>query len=140
MSTKSQSKSTTSDPVSATTEGIRVDVRSQYIAERSAPQNGQWFFIYTIRIANEGTEAARLLRRHWVITNAEGSIQEVEGAGVVGETPRIEPGMAFEYTSACPLDTPFGTMHGSYAMQRDDGDGFRAQIPLFRLAQPFAVN
>lgn len=140
VSTKTGNKSASSAGDSAVTEGIRVNVRSQYVAERSVPQNGQWFFVYTIRIANEGLAAARLLRRHWVITNAEGQVQEVEGPGVVGETPRLEPGQTFEYSSACPLDTPFGTMQGTYAFVRDDGTAFRAVIPVFRLAQPFAVN
>lgn len=127
-------------PESAETEGIRVEVESWYSPERSAPHRAYWFFVYSIRITNAGSSPATLRRRHWVITNAEGSVQEVEGEGVVGEQPRLSPGETFEYTSACTLATPFGTMRGDYLFARDDGGSFRAQIPVFRLQQPYAVN
>ncbi len=123
-----------------TTEGIRVQVSSLYIAERSSPEDDYYFFAYRIRISNEGHEPAQLVSRHWIITDANGKVEEVEGPGVVGEQPRLEPGQAFEYTSACPLTTPVGSMHGSYQMIRDDGDGFDARIAPFTLAMPNALH
>lgn len=127
-------------PVSATTEGIRVEVVSEYVPSMSRPMQSSWLFAYTIRIHNEGQTPARLLRRHWLITNAEGHTSEVRGDGVVGESPRLAPGESFEYTSACPLDTPFGSMRGSYQMVRDSGQEFEVAIPAFRLIQPWALN
>jgi ApaG protein len=129
-----------STTASAVTEGILVEVRSEYAPNRSAPQNNHWFFLYTIRITNQGDAPARLMTRHWVITNARGEVSEVEGPGVVGEHPRLATGQSFEYTSACPLDTSFGTMTGTYEMERDNGDRFNAAIPTFSLAMPFAIN
>lgn len=127
-------------PVETTTDGVLVRVVSRYIPERSAPLRSHWFFAYTIRIENVGADPVRLLRRHWIITNAEGEVREVEGEGVVGETPRLMPGEHFEYTSACPLDTPFGWMHGTYSMVRDDDEAFDAEVPRFGLQQPHAIN
>lgn len=117
-----------------------MDVRSEYSPSRSAPGNSHWFFIYTITITNEGDSAARLMSRRWVITNARGETSEVKGPGVVGETPRLEPGQSFHYTSACPLETSFGTMNGSYRFRRDDGETFEAEVPTFSLAMPYAIN
>lgn len=131
---------TVSTTASAITEGIRVDVRSEYSASRSAPQNNHWFFVYTITITNVGEQTAQLLARHWTITNARGESSDVRGPGVVGEQPRLEPGQSFTYTSACPLDTSFGTMTGSYRFRRDDGATFDAQVPTFSLAMPYAIN
>jgi ApaG protein len=127
-------------PATATTEGIRIEVVSEYMPRMSRPMNNHWFFAYTIRLTNEGKQPARLLRRHWIITDAHGEISEVRGEGVVGETPRLEPGETFEYTSGCPLPTPFGTMVGTYEWTRDDGTTFETAIPSFRLAQPYAIN
>lgn len=121
-------------------EGIRVQVNSEYVPSRSSPREGQHFFIYRVLITNEGTRAAQLVSRHWIVTNAQGKVQEVRGAGVVGQTPRLEPGQSFEYTSACPLDTSVGSMHGSYQMVRDDGTGFEARIEAFTLASPLSIN
>lgn len=122
------------------TRNIRIHVRSEYIPERSAPPRHQWFFAYRIRIANEGPETIQLLARHWVITNASGHVEEVNGEGVVGEQPVIEPGEAFEYTSGCPLTTPFGSMHGEYQMVNRNGEQFDVTIPAFVLRVPGSMN
>jgi ApaG protein len=122
----------------AVTEGIRVEVDSRY--SRGHSDAGQWFFLYTVRISNEGLTSVQLMSRHWVIRDATGSIQEVRGAGVVGEQPIIEPGDVYEYTSGCPLPTPFGSMHGSYQLVRDGGEQFDAEIAEFMLREPGAVH
>ncbi len=124
----------------AVTRGIRVQVTSQYVPERSDPANREWFFIYRVRVANEGSETAQLVSRHWVITDADGDVEEVRGPGVVGEQPILAPGQSFEYTSACPLPTAFGTMHGSYQMVTRGGERFDAEIAPFTLAEPLAVQ
>lgn len=129
-----------STTASAITEGIRIEVRSEYSPSRSAPQNSHWFFVYTITITNEGDRPAQLVSRHWTITNAKGETSEVRGPGVVGEQPRLEPGKSFTYTSACPLETSFGTMAGTYQFRRDDGETFTARVPTFSLAMPYAIN
>jgi len=123
-----------------TTQGIRVQVESFYDEERSSPQESYYFFAYQVRISNVGTEKAQLISREWIITDANGEVQRVQGPGVVGEQPVLAPGEEFEYTSFCPLATPVGTMHGSYRMVRDDGDSFDAAIAPFSLAAPNAVN
>ena len=122
------------------TRGIRVRVRSAYVPERSDPAAHHWFFIYNIQISNEGSETAQLVSRHWIITDANGEVQEVQGPGVVGEQPTLAPGDTFEYTSACPLPTPFGSMRGTYQMVTSDGESFDAVIAPFTLAEPQAVN
>jgi ApaG protein len=127
-------------PAEANTKGIRIEVVSTYRPERSSPQVGRWFFTYTVRITNEGPTAATLRRRRWRITNANGHRHEVEGRGVVGREPRLDPGAEYSYTSACPLDTPFGSMAGVYEMQRDSGERFDAVIPEFVLAAPLSVH
>ena len=124
----------------AVTRGIRVIVRSMYVPERSAPEQGEYFFAYTVRIANEGEETAQLVSRRWVITNGEGRVDVVEGPGVVGEQPVLAPGSFFEYTSFCPLPTPFGSMEGSYRMVTPGGNRFEAAIGAFTLAVPTALN
>jgi len=124
----------------AVTRGIRVRVRSLYVPERSQPEAASWFFVYHVQISNEGTEVARLVSRHWIITDANGRVQEVKGPGVVGEQPTLAPGESFEYTSACPLPTAFGTMEGTYQMVTADGVEFDAEIAPFTLAEPSAVN
>lgn len=124
----------------AVTRGIRVRVRSMYVPERSVPEQGDYFFAYTVRIANEGEETAQLVSRRWVITNGEGRVEVVEGPGVVGEQPVLTPGTFFEYTSFCPLPTPFGSMEGTYRMITPGGDRFEATIAPFTLAVPTALN
>lgn len=124
----------------AVTRGVRVRVKSTYDANRSRPSQGQWFFLYTIRIANEGTETVQLLTRHWIITDATGHVEEVRGPGVVGEQPTLGPGEAFEYTSGCPLTTPFGTMKGTYQVVTHHGDRFDVEIAEFELSEPYTVH
>lgn len=124
----------------AVTRGVRVRVQARYAPEHSQPRSNQWFFLYTIRISNEGEENVQLLSRHWIITDAMGRVEEVRGPGVVGEQPRLAPGESFEYTSGCPLPTPFGDMRGTYQMQTDGGDAFDAEIQTFVLREPGAVH
>ena len=123
-----------------TTRGVRVQVESFYDEDRSAPQDNYYFFAYQVRISNVGTEPVQLLSREWIITDATGYEQRVEGPGVVGEQPVLAPGEAFEYTSFCPLSTPVGSMHGTYRMVLPDGETFEAVIAPFSLAVPHAVN
>jgi ApaG protein len=124
----------------AVTQGIEVDVRSDYRADRSAPAEGRFLFTYTVRIKNGGTGAAQLLSRHWIITDAAGALDEVVGDGVVGKQPHLRPGQSFEYTSFCVLRTPLGQMRGTYTMAREDGSRFEAEIAPFSLAVPSALN
>lgn len=124
----------------AITRGIRVQVRSFYVPERSAPEEGQWFFAYRITISNHGEETAQLVSRHWIITDGNGAEEEVQGPGVVGEQPVLAPGERFEYTSACPLSTPVGTMRGSYQMVTEEGVQFDADIAAFTLGQTHSVH
>jgi ApaG protein len=124
----------------AVTQGIRVSVECRYAPEYSQPQRNQWFFLYTIQIANEGTERVQLLSRHWIIRDATGRVEEVRGPGVVGETPVLEPGERFEYTSGCPLATPFGSMEGSYQMATESGARFDAEVARFALREPGAIH
>jgi ApaG protein len=123
-----------------TTQGIRVQVESIYDEDRSAPQENYFFFAYRVRISNVGSETAQLLSREWIITDANGNQQQVQGPGVVGEQPVLAPGEMFEYTSFCPLSTPVGSMHGTYRMVRESGDAFDAVIAPFSLAVPHSVN
>ena len=124
----------------AVTQGIRVSVECRYAPEYSQPQRNQWFFLYTIQIANESEEQVQLLSRHWVIRDATGKQEEVRGPGVVGETPVLGPGEAFEYTSGCPLATPFGSMEGTYEMVSAKGERFDVQIAQFSLREPGAIH
>ena len=124
----------------ATTRGIHVKVEAEYVRERSAPERSQFFFAYHVRVSNTGEEAAQLVSRRWVITDGEGEVQVVEGPGVVGEQPLLTPGTSFEYTSFCPLPTPYGTMHGTYRMICPGGDAFEAVIAPFTLAVPHSIN
>jgi ApaG protein len=124
----------------ATTRGVRVEVRSAYLPERSFPADSQYFFAYRIRITNTGEETVQLLSRHWVVTDGDGRVEHVRGPGVVGEQPVLEPGEAFEYTSFCPLPTPIGSMHGTYRMVTAGGSTFDAEIAPFSLAVPTALN
>lgn len=123
-----------------TTRGIRIQVRSEYIPERSSPRDGTYLFQYHVRISNVGSETAQLISREWIITTADGDEERVKGPGVVGEQPVLSPGAAFEYTSFCPLKTKVGSMQGTYQMVTADGDRFDAVIAPFTLAVPHAVH
>ena len=123
-----------------TTRGIRIEVQSSYMPERSAPSDGQYLFEYHVRVSNIGTETAQLISREWIITNADGEVERVKGPGVVGEKPVLTPGTSFEYRSFCPLKTSVGSMQGSYQMVTANGDQFDAMISPFTLAVPNALN
>jgi ApaG protein len=125
---------------SALTNGILVTVVSQYIPERSSLSSRQFAFAYTVRIQNQGDAPAQLRSRHWIISDANGDVQEVRGEGVVGEQPFLRPGQEFEYTSSCVIATATGTMRGTYQMVRPDGDSFDAEIAPFRLGLPTTLN
>ncbi len=122
------------------TYNIEVAVDTTYILEQSAPELNRYVFAYTITIRNEGSMPAKLLNRHWIITDAMGNIQEVKGVGVVGEQPHLKPGEGFQYTSGTVLETPVGSMEGSYQMKADDGTEFNANIPAFTLSVPHALH
>jgi ApaG protein len=124
----------------AITNGIRVTVSSNYVPAQSAPKSHRYVFAYTVRIANEGTEAAQLKSRHWIITDGNGKVEQVRGPGVVGEQPMLRPGEHFEYTSGCVLETPRGSMEGTYQMVRSDGSEFDAAIAPFALMLPYTLN
>jgi len=115
---------------------IRVDVDTSYLEDQSDPKERRYVFSYTITIRNEGNVPARLLTRHWIITDSNGKVQEVRGEGVVGEQPYLKPGQGFRYSSGAVLETPVGAMQGSYQMVADDGEQFDAPIAAFRLAMP----
>jgi ApaG protein len=115
---------------------IRVDVETSYLADQSNPGDHRYVFSYTITIRNEGSAPARLVTRHWIITDSNGKVQEVRGEGVVGEQPHLKPGQGFRYSSGAVLETPVGAMQGSYQMVTDDGEEFDAPIAAFRLAMP----
>lgn len=117
------------------TDGVRVQVRARYSKAHSDPTRHTWVFLYTIRITNEGPETVQLLTRHWIITDANGEVEEVRGPGVVGQQPTLEPGESFEYTSGCPLKTTFGSMQGSYQMRAASGRLFDARIAGFALRE-----
>lgn len=120
--------------------GFAVEVETQYIVEESDPDSERYVFAYTITISNSGKSPATLLRRHWLITDASGEVEEVEGAGVVGEQPCIKPGESFRYTSGAVLKTPVGAMQGSYQFARDDATSFSVPIPVFSLSVPNMVH
>lgn len=119
---------------------IRVEVETSYLDEQSDPHEHRYVFAYTITIRNDGPAPARLLTRHWVITDANGKVQEVRGDGVVGEQPYLKPGQGFRYSSGTVIETPVGAMQGSYQMVSDDGLHFDAPIPPFRLAIPGVLH
>ncbi len=124
----------------AITRGIRVQVTSSYLPERSSPPEQQYFFTYTVRITNLGPERAQLVSRVWIITDMDGHVERVEGPGVVGRQPVLGPGEGFEYASFCPLKTPVGSMEGTYRMVTENGDAFDAVIAPFSLAVPTALH
>ena len=119
---------------------IDIEAVAAFVSEQSNPDENQYLFAYTITIRNVGNAPATLLSRHWVITDGRGQIQEVRGEGVVGEQPRLTPGEAFQYTSAAMLETPVGSMHGSYRMVTDDDHAYDAPIAPFSLAVPRSLN
>jgi len=117
-----------------------IDVATRYLDDQSEPEQDRYVFAYTINIRNRGSVAARLVARHWLITDANGKVQEVRGEGVVGEQPWLRPGEGFVYSSGAVLETSGGTMEGSYAMVADDGTHFDAPIAAFRLAVPRTLH
>lgn len=118
------------------TDGIRVQASAQYLPDESNPEEDYYVYAYRIVISNEGEQAAKLLSRHWIILDADNNRQDVRGPGVVGQMPYLEPGQNFEYVSGCPLNTAWGTMEGSYLMERDDGEQFEARVGRFFLVSP----
>ena len=136
----SRSQGRTTYSSDTTTRGIRIEVESSYLSDRSSPRDSQYLFAYHVRISNVGSETAQLVSREWIITSADGEVERVKGPGVVGETPVLPPGGAFEYTSYCPLKTTVGSMQGSYQMVTADGEKFEANIAPFTLAVPNALN
>ena len=123
----------------AVTRNIRVHVETEYDPNRSDPQRNQWFFLYTVRLVNEGRERVQLISRHWIITDALERVEEVRGPGVVGKQPVLDPGESFEYTSMCPLSTPFGSMRGTYQMITATQENFDIEIPVFTLTEPYTT-
>ena len=119
---------------------ISVRVETTYVASQSEPDEGRYVFAYTVTIQNEGDIPAKLLTRHWIITDSNGKTQEVRGEGVVGEQPYLRPGEGFQYTSGTMIDTPVGTMRGSYQMLADDGTEFDAPIEAFTLSVPRVLH
>ncbi|MFG1345644.1 Co2+/Mg2+ efflux protein ApaG [Xanthobacter autotrophicus DSM 431] len=122
----------------AITRNIQVTATPRYVAERSEPDQGRYFWAYTIEVANLGQETVQLKGRHWIITDANGRTEEVYGAGVVGEEPLLPPGGRFEYTSGVPLNTATGIMCGHYEMKTEQGETFSIEIPAFSLDVPDA--
>ncbi|MCV2218404.1 Co2+/Mg2+ efflux protein ApaG [Thauera sp. Sel9] len=119
---------------------IEISARAEYIAAQSRPDEGHYVFAYHISLRNTGSLPAQLISRHWIITDGNSKVQDVRGKGVVGEQPLLAPGESFGYTSGCVLETPVGTMHGSYQMVAGDGHRFDAAIPPFMLAMPHVLH
>jgi ApaG protein len=119
---------------------IRIDVVTRYLPEQSDPESDRYVFSYAITITNVGSAAAQLVSRHWLITDADGNVQEVRGLGVVGNQPLLQPGEKFEYASGTALETPVGTMKGTYQMVAEDGTHFDANIPEFVLSMPRVLH
>jgi len=119
---------------------IHIHIETAYLEAQSEPEEQRFVFSYTITIRNEGTQAAQLVSRHWLITDSNGKTQEVRGKGVVGEQPHLRPGQSFRYSGGAIIETPVGTMQGSYQMRSDEGLTFDAPIPAFRLAMPGIVH
>lgn len=124
----------------AVTRGVRVSVKARFSQARSEPLRNMWFFLYTIEITNESSDTVQLISRHWTITDADKIVEEVRGLGVIGQQPTLNPGESFEYTSGCPLKTPFGTMHGTYQMVTTEGDRFDATVAPFTLSEPYTIH
>lgn len=121
-------------------DSILVEVSTEYLEEQSILEESRYVFAYHIRITNQGDDAATLRNRHWYIADGNAEVQEVKGAGVVGEQPTIEPGETYEYSSGCVLKTEVGSMRGFYEMEADDGTLFNATIPVFTLSLPNVLN
>lgn len=119
---------------------ILVEVKTQYQTDQSVPNSDKYVYAYTIRILNQGDNSAQLISRHWVITDAKNQTQEVEGLGVIGEQPVIQPGTSYSYTSGVVMETPTGIMTGTYTMKSDNGETFDAEIPPFSLVQPSSLH
>ena len=119
---------------------IAVSSEVSYISSQSDPSANKFVFAYTITISNRGLLSARLIDRHWIITDSNGKIEEVKGEGVIGETPDLKPGESFRYSSGSMLETPIGSMEGSYGMKAEDGTMFKASIPLFTLSKPNSLH
>jgi len=119
---------------------IQIEVETAFVPSQSDPGNNRFVFAYTVTITNTGTTTAQLLTRHWVITDANNKTQEVRGEGVIGEQPTLRPGASFQYTSGTIIETPVGTMGGSYQMQAEDGTSFDAPIPAFTLSMPRTLH
>jgi ApaG protein len=122
----------------AITHNIQITVEPEFLADRSSPEGNRYFWAYTIEITNLGEETVQLTHRHWRITDANGKLEQVRGAGVVGEQPKLGPGESFRYTSGCPLTTPSGIMVGTYRMLDEKGHEFDVDIPAFSLDSPYA--
>lgn len=125
-------------PYAQTTRGVTVRVAPSFLAEQSNPSAGTFVWAYHVRLENDGRLDVQLISRHWIITDARGTVQEVAGAGVIGQQPVIQPGESYDYVSGCPLPTPSGSMRGTYEMVDGSGDRFSAVIPSFALDSPFA--
>ncbi|BBL60348.1 Co2+/Mg2+ efflux protein ApaG [Methylomonas koyamae] len=119
---------------------VLVEAQPYYVEAQSSPEQNRYVFAYTVTITNVGSTPAKLLTRHWLITDANGKIQEVNGEGVVGEHPHLNPGDSFRYTSAAMIETPVGVMQGKYQMQADTGESFNAAIPKFTLSIPRTLH
>lgn len=119
---------------------IQIEVETTFVPSQSDPSNNRFVFAYTVTITNTGTATAQLLTRHWVITDANNKTQEVRGEGVIGEQPTLRPGASFQYTSGTIIETPVGTMGGSYQMRAEDGTSFDAPIPAFTLSMPRTLH
>src|SRR5262245_34974094 len=124
----------------ATTRGVTVSVVSEYSPDQSRPSDNQWFFLYTITITNGSDETIQILSRHWIITDSNSHVEEVQGPGVVGQQPVIEPGEDFTYTSGCSIATSFGTMEGTYQVVTSRGEQFDVEIARFTLSEPYTVH
>ena len=124
----------------STTRSIRVSVEPTFLDDQSSPTDDHYVWAYQVKIENDGSETVQLVNRHWRITDATGRMQEVQGEGVVGEQPTLQPGQAFEYTSGTPLGTPSGIMAGSYEMENTDGERFEIEIPAFSLDSPYQAR
>ncbi|MBK1673370.1 Co2+/Mg2+ efflux protein ApaG [Ectothiorhodospira shaposhnikovii] len=119
---------------------VKVEVNCSYVESQSDPMHGRFVFAYTVTLQNLGNQGARLISRHWIIHDSNGKVQEVRGEGVVGEQPHIDPGQGFQYTSGAMIETPVGTMRGTYQMVADDGTRFEAVIPTFTLSVPRVLH
>jgi ApaG protein len=122
------------------TENIEVRVEPVYVENQSRPEESYYFFAYKVQLKNQKDKTVQLLSRHWVITDGNGHVEEVEGPGVVGQQPRLESGQSYEYTSFCPLPTPTGNMRGTYTMVTDEGERFQVEIPLFFFRIPSLMH